>query len=113
MFIETNHRGTTVAFLTRGTKPANRLSDGTLVIEEPVFDAVERWVNTSWYPSGPCESGKKSASLRMYTITELIHLLERAGLRYVSAHKGCSVEPFKAEGAEMGGRVGILTRAAG
>jgi len=110
VFIETNHRDATVAFLTRGLKPANRLADGTLIIEEPLFDPVEGRINTFWYWSGPTGSGKKSASLRLYTVTELIRLLEGAGLRYVSAHKGCSVESFKAEGPAMGGRVGILTR---
>jgi SAM-dependent methyltransferase len=111
VFVETNHRDATVAFLTRGMKPANRLTDGTLVVEEPVFDPVEGRINTCWYWSGPTGSGKKSAALRIYSISELVRMLERAGLRYVSAHKGCSVEPFKAEGADMGGRVGILVQA--
>lgn len=88
VLIETNHRDTTVAFVTKGMKPANRLSDGTLIIEEPVFDPVEGRINTCWYWSGPSGSGKKTASLRMYSITELVRLLERAGLHYVSAHKG-------------------------
>jgi SAM-dependent methyltransferase len=112
VLIETNHRDTAVAFLARGPKPAMRLSDGTLIVEEPAFDAVEGRINTCWYWSGPSGSGKKSASLRIYSLTELVRLLERAGLCLVSTHKGCSLEPFKAEGAEMGGRVGILTRAA-
>ena len=110
VFIDTNHRDATVAFLTRGTKPSMRLADGTLIVEEAFFDPVAGRVNTCWYWSGPQGSGKKPASVRIYSITELVRLLERARLRFVSAHKGCSVEAFKAEGADMGGRVGILTR---
>jgi SAM-dependent methyltransferase len=113
VFIETNHRDATVAFLTRGTKPSQRLADGTLVVEEPEFDPVKGRINTTWYWNGPGGPGKKSASLRIYSITELVSLLERSGLSFVSAHKGCSVEPFKAEGTEMGGRVGILAETAG
>ena len=107
VFIETNPRDATVAFLTHDTKPGKKLTDGTLVVEEPVFDPVEGRVNTCWHWSGPRGSGTKSASLRIYTITELVRLLERARLSFVSAHKGCSMEPFTA-----GGRVGILTRVA-
>jgi len=103
MFVDTNHRDATVAFLARGAKPANRLSDGTLVVEEPIFDPIQGRINTVWYWSGPTGSGKKLASLRLYSITELVRLLERVGLRLVSAHKRCSTE-F----ADIGGRVGIL-----
>jgi SAM-dependent methyltransferase len=113
VFIETNHRDSTVAFLARGIKPSNRLANGTLVVEEPVFDPVAGRINTTWYWSGASGSGKKSASLRIYSITELLSLLERAKLHFVSAHKGCSVEPFKPQGSDMGGRVGILTRVEG
>lgn len=109
VFIDTNHRDATVAFLVRSAKPANRLSDGTLVVEEPMFDSVEGRINTCWYWSGPAGTGKKLASLRLYSITELVRLLERAGLHFLSAHKGCATALFKAEGADMGGRVGILT----
>ncbi|HSB74456.1 MAG TPA: methyltransferase domain-containing protein [Terriglobales bacterium] len=112
VFVETNHRDATVAFLTRGMKPATRLADGTLIVEEPVFDPVEGRINTCWYWSGPRGSGNKPASLRIYSITELVRLLERAGLGYISAFKGCSPQPFKPEGPDMGGRVGILTRTA-
>ena len=50
----------------------------------------------------------KPASLRCYSITELVRLIERAGLRFVSATKGCSPEPFDATLPRMGGRVGLL-----
>lgn len=108
IFLDTNHRDVAVAFLVRGIKPTQRLPDGTLVLEEPTFDPIAGRINTCWYWRGPAGSGQKAASIRVYSITELTRLMERAGLRFVSAHKGCSTEPYKPEGTDMGGRVGIL-----
>jgi SAM-dependent methyltransferase len=110
VFLDTMHRDVAAASFSRGFKNTALLADGTLVLEEPRLDAITGRVETCWYWSGPSGSGKKPASLRLYTITELIRLLERAGLRFVSAHKGCSTQPFVAEGPDMGGRVGLLCR---
>lgn len=65
-----------------------------------------------WHRSGPTGQGNKPASLRIYTATELVRLLERAGLRFRSAHKGCSPEPFRAEGPDLGSRLGLLSERA-
>lgn len=108
LLIETMHRDVAVALFSRGLRPAQRLPDGTLVVEEPVFDPIAGRVNTAWYWSGPAGAGRKAASLRVYTITELIRLLETAGLRFLSAHGGSTTEAFRAEGPEMGGRVMLL-----
>ena len=110
VFVDTSHRDLAATFFARGGAHGNRLPDGTLVMEQPVFDAVEGRVNTTWYWSGPNGSGSRTASLRVYCATELVRLMESVGLRFVSAHKGCSTEPFKATGADMGGRIGILAR---
>jgi SAM-dependent methyltransferase len=115
VLVETVHRDLAVANLARGGafgRPslAQRLPDGTLVIEEPNFDPIAGRVNTSWYWSGPKGSGHKPGSLRVYSATELIALMQRAGLHFQSAQRGCSPEPFKAEGPDMGGRLAILAR---
>jgi SAM-dependent methyltransferase len=110
VFVETMHRDVAATYLSREVAPADRLSDGTLVVEQPRFDPVEGRVNTTWYWSGPRGSGQKSASIRMYCITELVALMTRAGLQLVSAHRGCSPAPFKSEGPDLGGRVGLLAR---
>jgi SAM-dependent methyltransferase len=112
VFVETMHRDVAATYLAREVRPAERLSDGTLVIEQPRFDAVAGRVETVWYWSGPRGAGEKRASIRMYTITELVALMARAGLELISAHQGCSPAPFKAEGPDMGGRVGLLARPA-
>lgn len=109
VLIETMHRDAAAALFSRGAKPAQRLADGTLVVEEPTFDPISGRVNTTWYWSGPDGQGHKSASLRLYSATELVDLLQGSGLRFLSAHQGCSKEAFKAEGPDMGGRIAILT----
>lgn len=112
VLVDTNHRDLLASFLARGTSSAQRLPDGTLVVEEPRFDPIAGRMETCWYWSGPDGRGKKPASLRIYSATELVRLMERAGLRYRSAHKGCSPDPFKCEGPDLGGRLGLLAERA-
>jgi SAM-dependent methyltransferase len=108
VFVETNQRDATVVKLYNGSKPSGRLPDGTLLVEEVKFDPVAGRVESTWYWSGPNGSGEKHASIRLYTATELVRLLEAAGLRLRSAHNGCSPEPFVATGAGISGRLGLL-----
>jgi hypothetical protein len=44
----------------------------------------------------------------MYAATELVRLLERAGLKFRSAHSGGSPEPFPTGGPPSGNRLGLL-----
>ncbi|MGI5860645.1 MAG: class I SAM-dependent methyltransferase [Myxococcales bacterium] len=110
VFIDTMHRDAIAAMLSRGSKPAHRFPDGTLMIEEPRLDAVAGRIDTVWHWAGPGGSGSKPASLRIYTVTELVRMLESVGLRFQAAFKGCSPEPFRAEGFDMGGRIGLLAQ---
>ena len=103
--VDTMHRDVLAARLAREAVPAHRLPDGTLLLEEPRFDPIAGRVETSWFWSGPRGSGQKSASIRVYTITELVRLLERVGLRLEAAlHPGTGA-PFSAAGPALGGRV--------
>jgi SAM-dependent methyltransferase len=113
VLVETAHRDLVITNFLRGggigrVRPSQRLPDGTLVIEEPAFDPIAGRVDTCWYWSGPKGCGKKSGSLRVYSATELVALMQRAGLRFRSAHRGCSPEPYTAEGPDMVGRLAIL-----
>ena len=113
LFVDTNHRDAAVSFFAcapQGAKPARRLKDGTLLVEEPAFDPIRGQIDTCWYWSGPRGGGQKSASVRVYCVTELVHLLEAAGLKLVSAHQGCSPEPFPADARGLTKRVGLLAR---
>jgi SAM-dependent methyltransferase len=108
VFIETCHRDALAASIARGMRPVSRLQDGTLVLEEPRFDPIAGRSETHWYWAGPSGTGEKTASLRIYTATELTALMKRAGLRFRSAHRGCSEDPFDVEGEGLGGRLGLL-----
>lgn len=109
VLVETMHRDPVVVRRAHGHKGgAWRLPDGTLLVEEGRFDPIAGRVDTTWYWSGPGGAGEKSASLRLYCASELVRLLEQAGLRVRSAHRGCSPEPFAFDAPDAGGRLGLL-----
>ena len=108
VLLEATHRDMVAALRSRGTPPARRWDDGTLIAEESTFDSISGRVYSRWFWWGPDGRGEKSASLRLYTATELVRLMQTAGLRFRSAHRGYSLEPFKGEGIDMGGRLAIL-----
>jgi SAM-dependent methyltransferase len=107
LFVETMHRDRTVAGLVQNANRGHRLPDGTLVMEEPRLDPVAGRMHTTWYWHGPSGSGQKTGDFRVYSATELVNLLERAGWRVQSTYDGCSTEPFVAPGASIGGRLGV------
>jgi SAM-dependent methyltransferase len=106
--VETNHRDLMCAFIARGSKASMRLPDGSLFIDEPDFDAIAGVVSLNWYWSGPGGSGEKHAKWRCYTPTQIVSLLERAGLRFAGAYNGLSKTPYRAEGPEAGGRLAVI-----
>ncbi|HEY8144676.1 MAG TPA: class I SAM-dependent methyltransferase [Kofleriaceae bacterium] len=109
VLVETMHRDLVVARRSRGGQGgAQRMADGTLVVEEARFDPITGRVDTTWYWSGPAGSGAKSASMRIYTATELVAILEAAGLRIRSAHRGCSPQPFAFDVPDAGGRLALV-----
>jgi SAM-dependent methyltransferase len=108
VFVETNHRDSVVLGLSRNPRHGQRLSDGTLMVEEPRFDQLSGRIETTWYWSGPSGTGQKQASFRMYAATELVRLLASAGLRVRSAHTGASPDPFPSSGPPSGTRLGLL-----
>ena len=106
--VETNHRDLMCAFIAHGSKVSKRMSDGTLFLDEPDFDPITGVVRLNWYWSGPGGSGEKHAEWRCRTPTQIVGLLEQAGLRFVGAYKGLSKTPYKAEGPEAGGRLAVV-----
>ncbi len=96
------------ARLAREATNAYRLPDGTLLLEEARFDPVAGQVETTWFWSGPGGSGQKSASLRVYAITELVRLMGGVGLRLEAALHPGSGAPFRASGPLLGGRVLVV-----
>jgi len=105
--VETNHRDAIVGRLGPGGGFGSRLADGTLMVEEVRLDPATGRAESVWAWWGPRGHGEKRSSLRVYAIHELIRLVERAGLAFVSLHAGCSPEPYR-----PGGRVALLARRA-
>lgn len=108
VIVETNHRDLVCASMARSGNHAMRLADGALFLDEPDFDALTGMVYLHWYWSGPEGSGEKHAAWRCYTPTEIVGLLERAGLRLAGAYQGLSQTPYTAKGPEAGGRLAIV-----
>lgn len=108
VIVETNHRDMICAFIAHGSKISKRLPDGTLFLDEPEFDAITGVVRLNWYWSGPHGSGEKHAVWRSYTPTQIVGLLQRAGLRLTEAYKGLSKTPYRAEGPDAGGRLALI-----
>ncbi|MGZ6099142.1 MAG: class I SAM-dependent methyltransferase [Myxococcaceae bacterium] len=107
--VDTMHRDVLAARLSRESVPAHRLPDGTLLLEQPRFDPVAGRVETTWFWAGPAGSGQRSASIRVYSITELVKLLETVGLRLQAALNPQSGAPFSPAGPSLGGRVLLVT----
>lgn len=110
VFVETMHRDRMAATLAAHQRPGQRLPDGTLMVEEPRFDPISGRMETTWYWSGPGGSGQKSGTFRVYAASELVRLAAAAGLRLLSAHNGCTAEPF---GLGLTNRLGLLLSAPG
>lgn len=106
--VETNHRDLMCAFIAHGSKAAKRMPDGSLFLDEPDFDPISGVVRLNWYWSGPSGSGEKHAEWRCRTPTEIVSLLEHAGLRFAGAYKGLSKTPYTADGPEAGGRLAVI-----
>lgn len=106
--VETNHRDLLCVFLSRSGKASSRLADGTLFVDEPEFDPIAGVARLNWYWSGPAGAGEKHATWRAYTPTEIVKLLESAGLRFTGAFQGLSKTPFRAEGPDVGGRLAVI-----
>jgi 2-polyprenyl-3-methyl-5-hydroxy-6-metoxy-1,4-benzoquinol methylase len=106
--VETNHRDLRCALIAVGAKASKRLPDGTLFIDDSEFDAISGIERLNWYWSGPRGRGEKHAEWRCYTPTQVVDLLQRAGLRFTGAYKGLSKTPYRAEGSDAGGRLAVV-----
>lgn len=110
VLIEAIQRDSVAAFIATGGTISHRRKDGVLVVHEALFDPAAGRVTGTWYWAGPETHGKKTACMRVYTVGELIRLVESAGFRLEQSYLGISMEPFQAKGPQMGGRIGMLVR---
>jgi len=106
--VETSHRDLMCVLMAHGAKTSKRLQDGTLFLDESEFDPIAGVMRLNWYWSGPKGSGEKHAEWRCYTPTQIVGLLQQAGLRFTAAYKGLSKTPYSAERAEAGARLAVV-----
>ncbi len=110
VLLEAIQRDAVVAFMVRGGQQSMCRPDGILVLAQSVFDPITSRIDGTWYWAGPSSNGQKTASMHIYTIAELIRLLETVGLRVQGTFLGISTSPFKETPPEMGGRIGLLAQ---
>ncbi|HEY5927836.1 MAG TPA: class I SAM-dependent methyltransferase [Kofleriaceae bacterium] len=108
LVVETNHRDNVVAKLARGDHKEHALPDGSRFWEDIEFDPVRGRVESTWHWSGPLGEGKKHSSLRVYSVTEMVKLVERAGFAIQSVNAGLTKEPYKAVPPQMGSRLVVI-----
>jgi SAM-dependent methyltransferase len=108
LVVETNHRDNLIAKLARGEHKEHVQPDGTAFREDIDFDPVKGRVESTWHWSGPNGSGSKRSSLRIYSVTEMVKLVERAGFTITSVNAGLTKEPYKAVPPQMGSRLVVI-----
>ena len=110
LLVETVHRDALAVRFAHGAPPGRVEEDGTLFVEEPAFDPVGGFVETTWHWSGPAGSGTKHSRIRIYTITELVELIEGAGARITAVHGGMDGSPLAVSGPNRSIRVAIVAQ---
>lgn len=108
VLVETNHRDMMCAFIARGLKASRWLPDGTLFFDNATFAPITGILAVHWYWDRPRGAGEKHAQWRCYTPTQIVGLVERAGLRFLGAYQGLSKKEYRAEGPEAGGRLAVV-----
>jgi SAM-dependent methyltransferase len=110
VLLEAIQRDAVSAFMSRGGQQSMRLADGILVLGQSTYDPIASRITGTWYWSGAGTSGEKSATVHVYTVGELMRLVESVGLQIKGTYLGISTQPFQEVPPNMGGRVGILAQ---
>lgn len=103
LVVEAHHRDVVVAFLSTGGSLGERHPDGTLIVNSARWDPATSRCDARWSWWGPHGHGEKQLEFRIYAIHEIVGLVQKAGLRFLSLHAGCTTDPFKG-----GQRVAVL-----
>lgn len=96
LVVEAQHRDSVVReFSEQGWRP---LAEGRVLLQQRAFDAAAGVALTTWTliePSGARDS--RTFSLRVYTATELVAMLERAGFARVSCYGDFAGGPLRTD----------------
>ncbi len=105
-FLETVHRDAIVTRRALGQTTGVRGPNGLTLREKNTFNPLSGSMESTWTWNSPTESGSKHSRIRIYSVTELLSLLQRAGFVKSTAFCGLGIERFSEE--TLGERVGIL-----
>lgn len=105
-FIETIHRDAIVFRRALGQTTGIRGPDGLTLREKNRFDPVTGHIHSTWTWNSLKEAGSKRSIIRIYSASELVSLLSRAGFSDIRCFAGFSQQPF--DESTIGQRLGIL-----
>ena len=108
LLVETIHRDSFAALVSRDEPVTFRLDDGTVAHHLLRFDAVSGRAEITYRWDGPLGRGEKLSSVRIYSVTELLRLLSSAGFGDLRVLQSGTGAPFEARGVSMGGRVAVI-----
>tara|TARA_R110002096_G_scaffold436051_2_gene666312 strand:+ start:56979 stop:57752 length:774 start_codon:yes stop_codon:yes gene_type:complete len=94
LFIETMHRDAIVHSRALGTTTGIRGPSGITLRERNTFEPVRGIVESTWTWTSPTIAGSRKSTIRIYSVTELVALAERAGFTNIRCTAGLSGEPL-------------------
>ena len=106
LFIETMHRDVIVHARAQGTTTGFRGPAGLTVRERNRFDPVAGTIESTWTWTSPTIAGSRKSTIRIYSITELVSLVHRAGFTKTQCFAGLSGVPLTEANLEQ--RLGLL-----
>ncbi|MCP4445095.1 MAG: methyltransferase domain-containing protein [Myxococcales bacterium] len=111
LFIETMHRDAIVHFRAQGKTTGIRGPSGITLRERNSFDPVAGTIESTWTWTSPTIAGSRTSTIRIYSTTELVALVRRAGFVHVRCFVGLTGEALCEANAHE--RLGLLCVAAG
>ncbi len=109
--LETVHRDAIVTRRALGQTTGFRGPNGLTLREKNTFNPVRGEIHSTWSWNSPTYSGSKHSVIRMYSASELVSLLTRAGFVEIRCYCGFSDRPF--DETSLDERLGILSVKAG
>lgn len=106
LYLDTMHRDALVTRQALGEVPGYRGPGGITMREKNQFDPVRGRIHSKWTWNSPTVSGSRESDLRLYSATELVALMQRAGFAQVECRVGISSQDFGED--TLNERLGLL-----
>lgn len=106
LFIETMHRDAIVHSRALGKTTGIRGPSGITLRERNTFDPVAGLVHSTWTWTSPTIAGSRKSTIRIYSVTELVALVERAGFTDIQCTIGLTGKPMNEQNLHE--RLGLI-----